>query len=126
MPLQGAQRRLATILAADAAGYSRLMGADEYRASAVQAAMFLEGRSDAVLRELSERMEAHSKALRFEAAARIRDQMGAIERSLQQQKVAAGQEPARDGERHGDHWQPRRPPPRPRADEPRRVQKKRQ
>ena len=65
----------------------RLISAEDYRDSAVQAAMFLEGRSESLLEDLRKRMDEHSRNLQFEAAARIRDQLQAIERTLEQQKI---------------------------------------
>jgi excinuclease ABC subunit C len=64
-----------------------LISAEDYRNSALQAAMFLEGRSENLLTDLRERMGQHSRNLQFEAAARIRNQLQAIERTLEQQKI---------------------------------------
>jgi excinuclease ABC subunit C len=56
--------------------------------------LFLSGRSDKLLRLLRERMENHSGALRFEEAARVRDQIEAVEKVTARQKVVL--EPGRD------------------------------
>ena len=65
----------------------RLISTEEYRHSALQAAMFLDGRGERLLEALRQRMDELSKALQFEAAARMRDQLHAVERSLEQQKI---------------------------------------
>lgn len=53
---------------------------------------FLEGRGEGLLRELRRRMEEAAAALRFEEAARLRDQWQALEQVLAHQKVAFGGE----------------------------------
>lgn len=47
----------------------------------------LEGRESQVIELLRQRMQAASAELRFEDAARLRDQIGAIEKSVEKQKV---------------------------------------
>ena len=49
------------------------IGASEYRESVRLAAMFLDGKSDAVIDELVAAMERASTTLEFERAARLRD-----------------------------------------------------
>lgn len=51
------------------------------------AAMFLEGRSEAMIEELVERMEAASRRLEFELAARCRDRIGGLRRIQERQYV---------------------------------------
>ncbi len=53
-----------------------------------QAELFLEGRNEELTRELTERMEAASQAMRFEEAARIRDQIRSIRRIQEHQHVS--------------------------------------
>jgi len=48
---------------------------------------FLEGRTDQTLEVLGERMTAEAAKLNFEAAARIRDQLGAVRTALERQTV---------------------------------------
>jgi len=50
---------------------------------------FLEGDTDAVLEELGEQMHAEAQRLNFEAAARLRDQLQAVETALAKQQMAA-------------------------------------
>ncbi len=59
-----------------------LIGRDEYQESARHAAMFLDGKSDAVIGELVGEMERASGALEFEKAARLRDQVSTLKRLL--------------------------------------------
>ena len=66
-----------------------LVEADEYRESLRRATMLLEGRSDELTGELGKAMEAASERLEFEAAARLRDLIGAI-RTLQARQYVDG------------------------------------
>ena len=59
-----------------------LIGRDEYQDSVRHAAMFLDGKSDAVIGELIGSMERASAALEFEKAARLRDQVSTLKRLL--------------------------------------------
>jgi excinuclease ABC subunit C len=65
---------------------SRISG-EEYRARIRQVALFMEGRSDVLTRELRERMATAADVLDFENAARYRDQLLAIEKIADRQKV---------------------------------------
>ena len=60
----------------------QLISVADYRNDVRHAEMFLEGRSNAVIDELAEAMEQASKALNFERAAVLRDQVAAL-RQLQ-------------------------------------------
>ena len=62
---------------------------DEYAAVIDQVIHFLEGRADLVLRDLRTRMAAASESLQFEEAARIRDQIRAVERVGESQVIAS-------------------------------------
>ena len=64
-----------------------LVGEAEYGRALKQACDFLDGRQDSVLSQLQAEMEAASRELRFEQAARLRDQVAAIERALTTQHV---------------------------------------
>lgn len=60
---------------------------DEYARHVDDVRMFLAGKSDALVSRLRAKMAAASEALEFELAARYRDSIDAIERSLTPQKV---------------------------------------
>ena len=60
----------------------------EYRKSVDEVILFLEGKAGELVDGLRARMKQASSELKFEEAARIRDQLLAIERSLERQKVA--------------------------------------
>jgi len=57
-----------------------LIAAPEYQESVRHAAMFLKGKGSTVLAELGASMEQASAALEFEKAARLRDQIGTLNR----------------------------------------------
>lgn len=59
----------------------------EYRRHVDDVKLFLDGRGDALRSRLEAKMTAAAENLEFELAARYRDQLGAIERSLTPQKV---------------------------------------
>ncbi|HSP77410.1 MAG TPA: excinuclease ABC subunit UvrC, partial [Myxococcaceae bacterium] len=61
---------------------------EEYRKSVDEVALFLEGKAGELVDGLRARMKQAAGELRFEEAARVRDQLLAIERSLERQKVA--------------------------------------
>ena len=61
----------------------------DYRAQTQQIELFLEGRQEAVARELSKQMQAASEATEYERAAALRDKVKAIERTMESQKMAA-------------------------------------
>jgi len=61
--------------------------ADEYRARIQDVALFMEGRSDVLTRQLREKMTRLADGLDFENAARYRDQLTAIEKIADRQKV---------------------------------------
>jgi excinuclease ABC subunit C len=60
---------------------------EEYMASLQQVALFMEGRSDVLTKELRRRMTQAADALDFENAARYRDKLQAIERIADRQNV---------------------------------------
>jgi len=60
---------------------------EEYRRHVNDAILFLEGKTTDLLQNLRSRMEEAARAERFEEAARLRDQLAAIERTLEPQKI---------------------------------------
>ncbi len=60
---------------------------EQYRSQAEEVASFLEGRSRDVVKRLKERMAEAAEHEQFEEAARLRDQMAAVERLSEQQRV---------------------------------------
>jgi excinuclease ABC subunit C len=62
---------------------------EEYDDVIRQVILFLEGRTDEVVRDLKRQMAAESGAMQYERAARLRDQLQAIERVTERQAVAS-------------------------------------
>ncbi len=65
----------------------RRISSEDYRARINEVALFMEGRSDLLVRELEDRMRTSAERLDFENAARYRDQLQSIERIADRQKV---------------------------------------
>ncbi|HEY1456010.1 MAG TPA: excinuclease ABC subunit UvrC [Candidatus Dormibacteraeota bacterium] len=65
----------------------RRISSEDYKARINEVALFMEGRSDVLVRELQGRMEGAAARLDFENAARYRDQLQSIERIADRQKV---------------------------------------
>ncbi len=65
------------------------VSADAYGEQVRQAMLFIEGRQQELIRELRHRMEERSEALEFEAAARIRDQIQAVEKTVEKQRMVS-------------------------------------
>ena len=65
----------------------RRITSEDYKARINEVALFMEGRSDLLVRELKDRMEGSANRLDFENAARYRDQLQSIERIADRQKV---------------------------------------
>jgi excinuclease ABC subunit C len=63
--------------------------AAEYRRNLAQTVDLLEGRNQQLVRTLTARMEAAADALRFEEAGRLRDQLRAIDTTVQRQQAVA-------------------------------------
>jgi excinuclease ABC subunit C len=61
----------------------------DYRATIDRVVDFLDGRQEGIAAELRSEMQGHSRALRYEQAAVARDKLRAVERTIEQQKVAA-------------------------------------
>jgi excinuclease ABC subunit C len=62
---------------------------DEYERSLKSAMLFLEGKNDELVRDLRARMDAASEELRFEEAARLRDQIRALEKTAEPQEMVS-------------------------------------
>src|SRR5437660_8945030 len=65
----------------------RRISSDDYKARINEVALFMEGRSDILVRELHDRMESAAGRLDLEHAARYRDQLNSFERIADRQKV---------------------------------------
>jgi excinuclease ABC subunit C len=65
------------------------VAADAYREQVRQAMLFIEGRQQELIHELKQRMQEKSDELEFEAAARIRDQIQAVEKTLEKQRMVS-------------------------------------
>ena len=62
---------------------------EEYEEQLKQAILFIEGKSRELLEELKTKMEHKAEALEFEAAAKIRDQIQAVEKTLEKQRMVS-------------------------------------
>ncbi len=71
----------------DEAGYAALVRGTS---------LFLRGRSDELSRELEARMQAAAEHMRFEEAARLRDQRTAVERTVERQQIVYARRSERD------------------------------
>ena len=60
-----------------------------YREQVHQAMLFIDGKCQELVSELKQRMREKSEALEFEAAARIRDQIQAVEKTLEKQRMVS-------------------------------------
>jgi len=73
-----------------------LVSEEGYRELVVGTALFLRGRSDELRSELQRRMQVASREERFEEAARLRDQLTAVERTVERQQIVAERAVDRD------------------------------
>lgn len=69
---------------------------EEYQAAIEKVERMLNGRTDALMRDLKEEMQMASEALEFEQAARLRDSLKAVERYSQKMKMVADKKVDRD------------------------------
>ncbi|MBI3812719.1 MAG: excinuclease ABC subunit UvrC [Nitrospirae bacterium] len=60
---------------------------EDYQEMMGQVRLFLEGKDNDLMKGLKNRMEVEAARLNFEEAARLRDQVAAIERTLQRQRI---------------------------------------
>jgi excinuclease ABC subunit C len=63
--------------------------AEVYREHVRQAMLFIDGKRQELVAELRQKMQQKSESLEFEAAARIRDQIQAVEKTLEKQRMVA-------------------------------------
>ena len=63
---------------------------EEYSGMVRAVLLFLEGRTEEVERELTARMEAAAEAYQFELAARLRDQLRAVQKVAEKQNIVTG------------------------------------
>src|SRR5690554_944694 len=66
-----------------------LQSEEEYRRVVDQVVLFLEGRQEALVPELTRRMEEAAEKLQFEKAARLRDQIRGLQALIERQKVVS-------------------------------------
>jgi excinuclease ABC subunit C len=64
---------------------------EEYQRSVEEVALFLEGKADQLTAQLGSRMKEAAGKLEYERAAQLRDQLHAIERSLEKQRTVLGE-----------------------------------
>ncbi|MGP1366738.1 MAG: excinuclease ABC subunit UvrC [Schwartzia sp. (in: firmicutes)] len=62
----------------------------EYQKMVAAVCLFLEGRTDEVERQLTARMQEAAASLQFELAARLRDQLQAVRRVAEKQRIVTG------------------------------------
>jgi excinuclease ABC subunit C len=62
---------------------------EQYREQVRQAVLFIDGRQQELIAELKQKMREKSAALEFEAAAKIRDQIRAVEKTLEKQRMVS-------------------------------------
>ncbi len=72
------------------------VSAEDYRGNVRDTVLFLEGKEATVGERIRERMGAAAERLDFESAARLRDQLRAIERSLEKQRTVSTEPIDRD------------------------------
>src|SRR2546423_2967254 len=70
---------------------------EEYQRSVDEVALFLEGKADELTAQLGSRMKDAAGKLEYERAAQLRDQLHAIERSLEKQRTVLGEAVDQDG-----------------------------
>jgi excinuclease ABC subunit C len=66
-----------------------LIARSDYLKAVEDVCHFLEGKSESVLRQLGEQMEAAAEDLNFEKAARLRDQIKGIQNVIEKQKIVS-------------------------------------
>jgi excinuclease ABC subunit C len=64
---------------------------EEHRKIVEEFIAFMEGRTRPVLRRLDEEMRSSAEQLNFEAAARLRDQLGSVRKALERQQMVSSQ-----------------------------------
>ena len=74
-----------------------LVDTETYAGLVAGTTLFLRGRSDELVVQLRERMQAAAASEQFEDAARLRNQIGAVERTVERQQIVAERPVDRDG-----------------------------
>ncbi len=69
---------------------------EEYRDMMDQVCLFLQGKSGEIVDSLRQRMESAAGSMDFEHAASLRDQLNAVERVIEQQRVVSGSQVDQD------------------------------
>lgn len=64
---------------------------EEYRQTIEQVILFLEGKQELIIQKLGRKMEEEAENLNFEKAALLRDQIKAVEKVMERQKIAAAE-----------------------------------
>jgi excinuclease ABC subunit C len=67
-----------------------------YKDTVARATMFLKGRGDDLVKSLKDKMDLEAAERRYEAAGRTRDQLVALQRTLEKQRITSPQETERD------------------------------
>ena len=86
----------------------RLITPERYAELAREVLLFLEGKNSELIKHLRKKMIAAGEALEFEEAARIRDQIQAVEQTLEKQKTASRETTDQDVfafHRQGSIWE---------------------
>lgn len=65
------------------------VGKEDYRQDAQSAGRFLDGRHEQVVKDLSAQMETAAENLHFERAAKLRDRIQGVQRTMERQKVVS-------------------------------------
>ncbi len=73
-----------------------LISADAYRQDVDNAILCLDGRSDAVIKDLTRRMDEAAASQEYESAARLRDQIASLQAMQSNQTVSSGSYPDTD------------------------------
>jgi len=68
---------------------SKNVDPSEYNKIVKEVELFLEGRSQQIINSLKQRMKQEAEKLNFETAARLRDRIEAIEKTLEKQKIVS-------------------------------------
>jgi excinuclease ABC subunit C len=66
-----------------------LISAEDYRKMIDEVCLFLEGRQETLAKKLKKRMKEASEQLNFEKAAELRDQLQAVEKVIEKQKIVS-------------------------------------
>ncbi|MFZ5632816.1 MAG: excinuclease ABC subunit UvrC [Bacillota bacterium] len=69
---------------------------EEYRAMIREVCLFLEGRREELVKKLTARMEEAAEKMEYERAARLRDQIRAVEEVLEKQKIISSRREDQD------------------------------